>query len=212
MSEDEFAAAYDARRPFLETLKDTLLIKTENALAGLPHVDRIAFRVKDRDSFIAKAGKSKYTDPLTQLEDQVAGRAITFFRDDIPLVRQRLNEWFADVEHEAKEPTEPKVFDYESDHYVFVIAEHDKPDGWSDVSDMPTTFEFQVRTLFMHAWAEPQHNLGYKPDQEKLDHDTIRELAWIAASAWGADRMLNDVAIRRGLIPRGIGPDALGHI
>lgn len=203
MYEQEIGAAYDTRRPLLDALKDTLLVKTENALAGLAHIDRIAFRVKDRGSFITKASKPKYTDPLTQLEDQVAGRVITFFRDDIPIVRQRLTEWFTDVEHEAKEPIEPKVFDYESDHYVFVIAEHDKPDGWNNVSDMPTTFEFQVRTLFMHAWAEPQHDLAYKPDKEELDHDTVRELAWVAASAWGADRMLNDLAIRRGILRRG---------
>lgn len=52
---------------------------------------------------------------------------------------------------------------------------------------MPETFELQVRTLFMHAWAEPQHNLGYKSPGD-LSKEHRRHLAWIAASAWGADR------------------------
>jgi ppGpp synthetase/RelA/SpoT-type nucleotidyltranferase len=57
---------------------------------------------------------------------------------------------------------------------------------------MPTTFEMQVRTLFMHAYAEPPHDWGYKSGGE-LTRDVERQLAWIAASAWGADRMYADL-------------------
>lgn len=200
----EYGKAYDEREPLLKELKATLEAKANLALEGVRHIDRLAFRVKGRDSFLAKAsvtedGEPKYTNPLVELEDQVAGRVITFFRDDIAIVRARLEEWFGAVEHEVKEPTGPKEFDYESDHYVFVINEHDKPSGWSSIDDMPTTFEFQVRTLFMHAWAEPQHDLGYKtPEGIELDRETRRELAWVAASAWGADRTMNQVAVRLG--------------
>jgi len=35
----------------------------------------------------------------------------------------------------------------------------------------------------MHAWAEPNHNLGYKGPAD-LTQDQRRHLAWIAASAW----------------------------
>lgn len=195
MSDAELAAAYAARRPLLEKLAVELETMTLSALDGVPHVDRVSFRVKDQDSFVAKAMKAKYTDPLVELEDQVAGRVITFFRDDIPVVRERLTAWFGRVEHEIKEPDGSSEFGYESDHYVFVIAEHWKPEGWQQHADMPTTFEFQVRTLFMHAWAEPQHDLGYKPGSP-LDKQTTKELAWVAASAWGADRMLNEIARR----------------
>lgn len=198
----DLSAAYEQRVPLLRDLRETLETKANAALEGVRHIDRLIFRVKDRESFLKKAsatkdGEPKYANPLIELEDQVAGRVITFFRDDIPVVRGRLEEWFGAVEHEVKEPSGPKEFDYESDHYVFVISEHDKPTGWSTIGDMPTTFEFQVRTLFMHAWAEPQHDLGYKtPDGIELDRDTRRELAWVAASAWGADRTLNQVASR----------------
>lgn len=197
MDDSDLGAAYDDRADALAQLKHVLHSKTVDALAGLPHVDRITFRVKDRDSFLTKARKPKYTNPLIELEDQVAGRVITFFRDDLPLVRDRLTEWFGAVEHESKEPASATEFDYESDHYVFVIPQHSKPAGWAALPRMPTTFEFQVRTLFMHAWAEPQHDLGYKSlDGVSLDRDTKRRLAWIAASAWGADQALNEVARR----------------
>lgn len=213
MSEVDYGAAYDERAPLLAELKSTLEGKAGAALDGIKHIDRIAFRVKDRTSFLTKAiateaGRPKYANPLVELEDQVAGRVITFFRDDIPIVRKGLEEWFGAVEHEVKEPVGPKEFDYESDHYVFVISEHDKPAGWNDVIDMPTTFEFQVRTLFMHAWAEPQHDLGYKtPNGIELDRETRRELAWVAASAWGADRTLNQVAVGLNVFDKATLPD-----
>ena len=178
----------------LRALAAELEAKTKEALADVPHIDRIGFRVKDHKSFLKKAVQPKYSNPLEQLEDQVAGRVITFFRDDIPIVRNRLTEWFGDVEHETKEPAGPSEFGYESDHFIFVIAEHWKPEGWQDLAKMPTTFEFQIRTLFMHAWAEPQHDLGYKGSP--LDRQTAKELAWVAASAWGADRTFNEIANR----------------
>ena len=81
-------------------------------------------------------------------------------------------------------------FGYESDHYIIVIDEHLKPDGWDNGPSMPATFELQIRTLFMHAWAEPQHDLGYKG--AGLTDDHARMLAWVASSAWGADRMFED--------------------
>lgn len=184
---------YDARRPLLQRLATTLEEKTCEALDGLPHIDRVSFRVKGTESFVVKAQDPKYTNPLAQIEDQVAGRVITFFRDDIPIVRDKITNYFRGVEHEVKEPEKATEFGYESDHYIFVIAEHWKPDGWTDAPDMPVTVEFQIRTLFMHAWAEPQHDIGYKGE---VDKNTQRELSWIAASAWGADHKLNELAQR----------------
>lgn len=204
---DETEARYQRRVHVLALLAQKLAEQTSEALRGVRHVDRISFRVKTSESFAEKAAKPaddtlppdewtpKYNDPWTEIEDQVAGRVLTFFRDDLQVVGQALVERFGAVERVVKEPKGPKESDYESEHYVFTIAEHHKPEGWGVDPDMPTTFELQVRTLFMHAWAEPQHDLGYKSDG--LQDDMKRELAWIAASSWGADRTLNDVA--RGL-------------
>ena len=186
------AEAYDSRTPILEILAQSLEALARDALMEVEHIDRVSFRVKGKTSFIDKAKSAKYVNPLVEIEDQVAGRVITFFRDDISVVRDCLVTWFGPVEHQEKSPERADQFGYESDHFVFVIAEHLKPEGWNGLPDMPTTFELQIRTLFMHAWAEPQHDLGYKG--KDLDQDVKRKLAWVAASAWGADTMLNDVA------------------
>ena len=97
------------------------------------------------------------------------------------------------VEQDHKRPTQYNEFDYESVHGVYVLPPQYLPAGWEAQEDMPETFELQVRTLFQHAYAEPQHDLGYKPGGADLTEETRRELAWIAASSWGADHALDRV-------------------
>jgi len=78
-------------------------------------------------------------------------------------------------------------FGYQSFHYIFLFP----PQCLSIIGDsrdsFPRTFEMQVRTLFMHAYAEPQHNFGYENFYD-LPKEIRKSLAWVAASAWGADR------------------------
>lgn len=194
MARDSIAAAYAARMPLLQALAERLLGAAEEALDGVPRIDRIAFRVKDGSSFAKKA--DRYADPLRAVEDQIAGRVLVFFLADIDAVSDRLSELFGPVEAVRKQPEGPTQFGYESDHFVFVIARHHLPDGWEGRDDLPTTFEMQIRTLFQHAWAEPQHDLAYRADGE-LERDDRRQLAWVAATAWGADRAFDELATRR---------------
>lgn len=189
------ADAYEARRSILEDLGASLEHKARQALHDFPHVDRISFRVKSCDSFARKCRPvgttAPYGDPLAEVEDQVAGRVLVFFTHDLEVVEERLSTWFTGlVEAQKKRPDRATEFGYESDHYILVIDEHVKPEGWYQAGPMPTTFELQIRTLFMHAWAEPQHDLGYKGSI--VTAEQARMLAWVAASAWGADRMFED--------------------
>ena len=74
----ELATEYEARRPLLESLCLDLSAAVADELTG-PHIDRISFRVKTTNGFVKKAmatveGRSKYTDPLREIEDQIAGR------------------------------------------------------------------------------------------------------------------------------------------
>jgi ppGpp synthetase/RelA/SpoT-type nucleotidyltranferase len=187
----ELREEYLERLPLLEALRESLERETKDALSGYPHVDRIGFRVKGVGSFVLKAEDPKnaptYSEPLVEIEDQVAGRVIVFFSSDLSDVRGRLEATFTTVERAERHPPRDAEFGYESDHLICVIPPHLKPDGWTDREDVPSTFEIQIRTLFMHAYAEPQHDLAYKAADD-LPREVRRELAWIAASAWGADR------------------------
>jgi ppGpp synthetase/RelA/SpoT-type nucleotidyltranferase len=174
--------------------------RVNEALEGTSRIDRVSFRVKLPSSFAKKCvdtelGTPRYGSPLEEVEDQITGRILVFFRDDLETVEKKIRaEFSAAVEVQRTRPDGHSSFGYESDHYIFVIDEHMKPAGWLEAGPMPTTFELQIRTLFMHAFAEPQHDIGYKAD--KLDLETHRQFAWIAASAWGADQTMNDLQRR----------------
>jgi putative GTP pyrophosphokinase len=177
---------YLSRTVLLRQLAQTLHEGLSQTLEHTPHVDRITFRAKALESFRAKAGRPEYDHPLQEIEDQVAGRVLVFFTSDIDVVRAAAATRWSPVEDHYHRPAADAEFGYETHHQIFLIPEHVKPARWSDLPDMPVTFELQIRTLFMHAYAEPQHEFGYKHVSD-LSSNVRRQLAWVASSAWGAD-------------------------
>jgi putative GTP pyrophosphokinase len=198
---DELGVAYAARLDLLREVRRKLETELLRQLDGVPHVDRVSFRVKDTDSFVRKIteriGDAQYAVPLLEVEDQIAGRVIVLFTSDVEVVKERTIALFNPVEAIDRGPAKDAEFGYQSFHAVFGIPDWAVPEEWPQRDDLPTMFELQIRTLFQHAYAEPQHNLGYKPSAP-LTSDEKRELAWIAASAWGADRALVRVRERLG--------------
>jgi putative GTP pyrophosphokinase len=201
----EIQELYEARQLFLHQLSDSLEARTTETLKSLPHIDRISFRVKATQSFLEKAlglrdeGGNRYERPLVEIEDQVAGRVIVFFMADLAPVKQSLLELFLPIELTTKRPRRDDEFGYQSEHLILMIPPWAKPKKWESIDDPPVTFEVQLRTIFMHAYAEPQHEISYKSVRE-LTPDVRRELAWIAASAWGADAAyarVRDLTIHR---------------
>jgi putative GTP pyrophosphokinase len=189
---------YEGRTLLLRHACEQLKARTIDALSRLEHIDRVHFRVKGTESFVKKAvagGTCKYAEPLIEIEDQIAGRIIVFFVSDIPLVRDVLMTLFHPIEVRTREPERDAEFGYQSEHLVFTIPVWSRPPKWDTIEDSPRTFEVQLRTLFMHAYAEPEHNLQYKSAND-LDPETRRELGWIAASAWGADSAFERIRTR----------------
>jgi ppGpp synthetase/RelA/SpoT-type nucleotidyltranferase len=101
-----------------------------------------------------------------------------------------LDGLFRRIEGDHKTPNRDAEFGYESYHRIYYIPAPLRS-ATSGVF-LPKTFEMQVRTIFMHAYAEPQHDMNYKGADE-LPSEIRRELAWIAASAWGADQAYDRV-------------------
>lgn len=201
ISEHEFRsvrADYEPRFPLLKELAERLEQETRDALRHTPRIDRISFRAKEPESFAKKSlsvgadGSKKYKVPLADIEDQVGGRVLVFFRRDIDIVVSLLLKTFSRVEQTRKAPASDNAFAYESDHLVFMIPPQSIPPGWDKLDWRPTTFEMQVRTLFMHAWAEPEHDMSYKA-QRPLTSEERRKIAWAASNAWGGDAIFEQV-------------------
>ena len=184
---------YGQRVDLLQALATQLEEALCSHLAEVPHVDHVAFRVKTPTSFVTKAlqrhSEPPYTEPLVEVEDQVAGRILVFFLDDVEVVQAAVAKLLNPVEVQRRQPDRSNQFDYESFHGIYDIPPPYKPEGWNKLTDSPATFELQIRTLFQHAYAEPQHDVAYKPTVT-LARDDTRELAWVAASAWGSDQAL----------------------
>lgn len=192
----QIRAAYEARLGLLKNVARTLEVELSGMLAGLPHIDRVYFRSKDVASFIEKAqameeGRPKYDHPLEEIEDQIAGRVLVFYRPDIAAVLNALNGKWRKAEQEHRRAASTSQFDYETTHRVCVITPDMCPPQWADLEDPPTTFELQIRTLAQHAWSEPQH--AFYKNRGGLKESSERKLYWAAASAWGIDSIWEEL-------------------
>lgn len=196
---DELRQRYRERLPLLEELAANLEGELRRHFEGMLHVDRVSFRAKGVDSFLGKVLERRvepgYDEPLIEVEDQVAGRILVFFVSDVEPARAHTERLVTPVEAVQRRPARYNEFDYESFHAIYGIPPQMKPTDWDERDDLPRTFELQIRTLFQHAYAEPQHDLAYKPDTPPSD-EIRRELAWVAASSWGADQAIERVRVQ----------------
>lgn len=190
---EAYRIRYDAvLKPSARNLEALLI----GRLSGAKRIDRIYARPKSIESFLTKAAKkinkvAKYTDPMAEIHDQLAARVIVLFRDDIDSTADLVLKYFAKAEQTTKEPESDWAFGYFGVHLLLPTpVEVIPPDVDSNLA--PPLFELQIRTLFQHAWAETNHDLGYKPDTN-LSSEEKRKLAFTSAQSWGADQIFSEL-------------------
>ena len=160
-------------------------------------IDYISTRAKAIDSFMKKSekvenGRKKYDNPLSQIQDQIGARIVTFYKSDLRTISQQVEEIFAYTEKTDIVPDNKKSFGYESLHYMLFLPVDIFTDE-IDRDNCPVFFELQIATLFQHAWAQANHNLGYKPEAP-LTFEQERKIAFTAAQAWGADQIFDELS------------------
>lgn len=197
--EADYRARYDNTLFPIAAKLEALL---QEILSGQPRIDRISTRPKSVDRFVGKAnaltkeGKAKYSDPLHQIQDQIGARIITFYKDDVHRISDEVQRYFHAIESKDMLPENEWEFGYFGNHHVLMLLP-DLVDPAFDNNLVPCCFELQIKTLFQHAWSEANHDLGYKPGQQPLESDELRQLAFTSAQAWGADRVFNDLFLKR---------------
>ncbi|MDE4454227.1 GTP pyrophosphokinase [Psychrobacter sp. DAB_AL62B] len=159
---------YDKKKGVLENLDRSLdtLINSLLKQKGIK-AHQIQTRVKDRDSLEKKIlAKQKYKS-LDDITDVVGIRIITYFEDDVNKVAKVVEEEF-DIDHENsvdKREIDTDRFGYRSLHYVASLNKNRTIlSEYSDYGDFK--FEFQIRSILQHSWAEIEHDLGYKGASE----------------------------------------------
>lgn len=129
-------------------------------------------RAKDVSSFTEKLKRKRYLDPKTEMMDLAGIRVVTLVERDIgrisDVIRSAFNVHDSDSHDKAIDLGVDR-FGYKSVHLVCDIgrARASLPE-FAAFSGMP--FEIQVRTSLQHAWAEIEHDRGYKFAGELPSH------------------------------------------
>lgn len=181
----------------LVPLAEALERHLKDSLLDEARIDRISARAKAVDRFVAKAsatehGQPKYTDPLRQIQDQLGTRVVAFYLSDAQRIAAIIERYYRRVETRVVVPDSESEFGYFGRHYILLVPSDLMPSG-PEKSLAPHFFELQIKTLFQHAWAEANHDLGYKPLSGPLTPDAKRRMAYTSAQAWGADRMFDEL-------------------
>jgi ppGpp synthetase/RelA/SpoT-type nucleotidyltranferase len=161
--------AYEDATQNLEDFGELLesLLREMLAQAGLV-THSIEARVKKRKSATDKlcANSEKYT-CLADLDDLLGVRVITYFPDQVDAVAAVVvPEFSTDPEKSVDKRAilDPDRFGYLSMHYVVQL--HPSRAKLAEYKRFASiTFELQIRSILQHAWAEIQHDLGYKTRQ-----------------------------------------------
>jgi ppGpp synthetase/RelA/SpoT-type nucleotidyltranferase len=206
---EEYQTRHDA---VLKPIADAIQADLSKLLRPEPRIDRVTTRAKAIESFLAKAAKTKadgtpkYADPIAEIQDQVGAMVVTFYLSDVERVADVVRAYFSEIEEQAIAPESTSAFDYEGRHLILHIPK-EVLHTITTLEERPKFFELQIKTLFQHAWAQANHDLGYKSDRHLSDHER-RQIAFTAAQAWGADWIFNDLLekqIAAGRKPEGAG-------
>jgi ppGpp synthetase/RelA/SpoT-type nucleotidyltranferase len=129
------------------------------------NIHAINGRVKSRSSLQRKIARpDREFKDISQIHDVVGVRVITYLNEDVDRVAQIVEKEFkVQWEHSSDKRSDgdPERFGYKSLHYVaelkkarLRLPEFKRYQGF--------VFEIQIRSIIQHAWAEIEHDLGYK--------------------------------------------------
>lgn len=194
--EEEFALWLDENHRRFRNLTDAVLSITTNLMTErqLNYLS-ITGRTKDKQSCIGKIKRKAYDNPKLQMTDISGIRIIVFFESDIERVSQLIRESFRVDEansSNADSRMSPDQVGYRSVHYVCDLGPlRSKLPEFAGLQDL--NFEFQVRTVLQHAWAELAHDRNYK-FTGKLPRPMERKLFLLAGLLETADQGIEDLS------------------
>jgi len=156
----------------LDTVRKLLQIQLATLLEqNRIKVQFVEARLKSRESLTEKLARPEKTyHSLWEITDLVGLRIITYFEDSITQAATLIEQHFqVDFSHSSNKLQYRDLgkFGYRSLHYTCALDAK----AQTEIEIPPEfRFEIQIRTVLQHAWAEVEHDLGYKAQ------DTIPEV------------------------------------
>lgn len=155
---DKEKTKFDSCAKSFESLLSSLLLNNGISIHSLES------RVKERDSLEKKlVKKAKYRN-IEEITDVVGIRIITHYADDVDKVAEIVErEFLVDKENSINKASslEPDRFGYLSLHYIISLDDN-RSALFEHSTYKNTKVEIQIRTILQHAWAEIEHDIGYK--------------------------------------------------
>lgn len=155
----------------------------------------IASRLKSRESLAEKIDRkqAKYKG-ISDITDIAGVRIITYYSEDVDRIAKIIeNEFDVDYDNsiDKREAMEPDRFGYCSVHYVVKMsADRIRLCEYRAFEGMKC--EIQIRSVLQHAWAEIEHDIGYK-SETTLPKEMRRSFSRIAGLLEIADKEFNDI-------------------
>lgn len=170
MNIGEAIELYELQLPNLELACLQLKQRLEEALKEANiQFHSISSRLKSQPSLRQKLARPDKTyASIWEVTDLIGLRVTTYFEDTINEVARIIENRFAvDFRHthDRLAAEDYRIFGYRSLHYVCGLDQGQN-------LPIPFRFEIQIRTILQHAWAEIEHDLGYKASDSTPD--TIR--------------------------------------
>ena len=129
---------------------------------------QITYRVKNGESVSEKVDRKneKYL-CIDDMTDVVGIRIITYYEDDVDKIANIIEEEFEiDRENSVdKRELEADRFGYRSMHYVISLNQS-RLSLKENKMYKSLKAEIQIRSILQHAWAEIEHDIGYKGEIE----------------------------------------------
>lgn len=188
----------------LELIEEQIVGKIKDELDKIGIHYRIFSRSKDEKSILEKIDRKiqegkPYEADGKLMQDIIGIRVVTYFRDDVELVKEILERKIKFIDEEIDSP-ELTVFKPKRTNIICsfndlqknTFSEIVKVGQKSHFSLIDSTFELQLRTILSEGWHEVDHSLRYKC-QEEWDglYENERLLNGIYASL-----ETNDIALK----------------
>ncbi len=156
-------------------------------------VMEVSHRIKEENSLAEKLKrkKNKYNS-MYEITDLLGVRIICYLQDTVDAISAAIPQIF-DVDEknsmDKRQLYDDNQFGYLSIHYICSLKKEDadcsNTENKTSLSDI--RFEIQIRTVLQHAWAEIEHDLGYK-SRFGIPHPIRREFSRIAGLLELADQ------------------------
>jgi ppGpp synthetase/RelA/SpoT-type nucleotidyltranferase len=157
---------FDTQQPLFEGFAEACERLVKQILdANHVRVHSVTSRVKKRANLQEKLGRlGKDYQSLDEVTDLVGVRIITHFEDEVDRIATIIESEFAIDRNKSVDKRiilDPDRFGYLSIHYICTLSEaRARLVEYKQFKEK--ICEIQIRSILQHAWAEIEHDLGYK--------------------------------------------------